>query len=148
MPGSQRFGNSGRVVHETIDGETILIHLDTGAYYSLDGAGADAWGLLNAGGSVDEVVAVLAARYEAGREEIEAAVADVVGHLQAEDLLTPAADVAPNGQVAAARAAAPAQRAAFEPPVLRKYTDMQEFLLVDPIHETDTTGWPNVKPVG
>ena len=35
-------------MHETMDGETILIHLETGAYYSLDGAGADTWELLAA----------------------------------------------------------------------------------------------------
>ena len=39
--------NSPHVVHETIDGETIIIHLGTGTYYSLDGVGADIWALLD-----------------------------------------------------------------------------------------------------
>lgn len=33
----------------------------------------------------------------------------------------------------------------FEPPVLEKYTDMQDLLLLDPIHEVDDTGWPKRK---
>jgi hypothetical protein len=31
----------------------------------------------------------------------------------------------------------------FEPPVLHRYTDMEYFLRLDPIHEIDPTiGWP------
>ena len=30
----------------------------------------------------------------------------------------------------------------FVAPVLNKYTDMQDLLLLDPIHETDAQGWP------
>jgi hypothetical protein len=35
--------------------------------------------------------------------------------------------------------------AAFVAPVLHKHTDMQDLLLLDPIHEVDETGWPSVK---
>ena len=28
-------------------------------------------------------------------------------------------------------------------PDLRKYTDMEDFMLVDPVHDVDATGWPN-----
>ena len=34
----------------------------------------------------------------------------------------------------------------FAAPVLRKYTDMQDFLLVDPIHQTTDAGWPEARP--
>jgi hypothetical protein len=34
----------------------------------------------------------------------------------------------------------------FNAPVLNKYTDMQDLLLLDPIHEVDATGWPSTKP--
>ena len=30
----------------------------------------------------------------------------------------------------------------FERPKLGKYTDMQDLLLADPIHEVDEQGWP------
>jgi hypothetical protein len=32
---------------------------------------------------------------------------------------------------------------AYEAPKLSAYTDMQELLLLDPIHEVDESGWPN-----
>jgi len=35
----------------------------------------------------------------------------------------------------------------FAPPVLEVYTDMQDLLLLDPIHDVDeTVGWPSPKP--
>lgn len=33
----------------------------------------------------------------------------------------------------------------FETPALHKYSDMQDLLLLDPIHEVDDTGWPSPK---
>ena len=36
--------------------------------------------------------------------------------------------------------------AKFEKPVLQKYSDMQDLLLLDPIHEVDEMGWPNALP--
>lgn len=147
MGGSERYVNSTRVVHETIDGETILIHLDTGAYYSLDGAGADAWELLAAGSTVSTVAAALARGYDADPDTIAGAVGTLVAELTAEQLLEPASQPAENGRAPAATIAAAEAMTEFEAPVLRKYTDMQEFRLVDPIHETDDTGWPNAAPV-
>jgi len=35
--------------------------------------------------------------------------------------------------------------APFVLPVLERYTDMQELLLIDPIHDVDETGWPRRK---
>jgi hypothetical protein len=33
-------------------------------------------------------------------------------------------------------------RLSFTHPQLQKYTDMQELLLLDPIHEVEESGWP------
>ena len=33
--------------------------------------------------------------------------------------------------------------ATFEAPKLSKYTDMEQLLLLDPVHDVDETGWPN-----
>lgn len=34
----------------------------------------------------------------------------------------------------------------FQPPALESYTDMQDLLLLDPIHEVDEMGWPQKAP--
>ena len=34
------------------------------------------------------------------------------------------------------------EKLAYEHPVLQKYTDMEDLLLLDPIHDVDEAGWP------
>src|SRR4051794_18469031 len=131
-----------KVAHETIDGEVIMIHLLVGTYYSLGGAGADLWAHLANGRGRDETLALLEERYEADPGAIAETVNELVKRLAEEELLVPAPDSAPASNGSPAKAAA--ERLPFKQPELEKYTDMQDFLLVDPIHETDATGWqPN-----
>ncbi len=92
--------NPAKVVHETIEGEAILIHLDNGFYYSLDGAGAEIWELLAGSRSFDEVAHELDAHYASDPETIAAEVRRLAGELVGEDLLEPtdeAPEVALNG---------------------------------------------------
>jgi hypothetical protein len=140
-----------RVVHETIDGEAILIHMETGFYYSLDGTGSEVWGAIVAGRTVDEIVAELRARYDASNGTIEESVSSLVAELLEEGLVVEATAAPTNGSHPAVAAHAPERVAAdadreFAPPVLNRYTDMADFILVDPVHEVDETGWPERKP--
>lgn len=133
-----------KVAYETIDGEVIMIHLLIGTYYSLDGAGADIWASLASGHGRAETLAVLEQRYDADPAVLADALDDIAKRLAEEGLLEPAVDGAP----APPAAESVNGRVPFEAPGLEKYTDMQDFLLVDPIHETDATGWPNPHPAG
>jgi hypothetical protein len=138
---TQRFDvDSRRVVHETIDGETILIQLETGTYYTLAGAGPDIWALLAEGSSEDEVAAEMQRRHPGDPHAVAMAISKLVADLVREKLLAPAA--ARNGRVPVAPPAR-TEPGPFEAPELKKYTDMEYFLLLDPIHEVDQAGWPN-----
>ena len=79
------------------------------------------------------------AHYQADASVAAAAVQALVTALAAEDL------VQPTGEAAAQPAYSNGQRAPFVAPVLQKHTDMQDLLLLDPIHEVDETGWPSLK---
>jgi hypothetical protein len=133
-----------QVVHETIDGEVILIQIDTGCYYSLAGSGPEIWELLVGGRELEAIARALEGRYEADPQALRAAVTRLVEELHSETLVEPAvaASNATNGHVEAKNGHA---RAPLAPPVLEKYEDMQDFLLVDPIHEVEDTGWPHKK---
>lgn len=135
-----------RVVHETIDGETLVIHLATGAYFSLRESGAEIWALLLREGSVAGAAAALAARHPAQEAEVVAAVDCLASELLAEDLL-----VSGPGPPSPGRpdVDTPPESARFVGPVLERYTDMQYFLMLDPIHEVDAAaGWPAPAPDG
>src|SRR4051794_16078330 len=79
-----------KVVHETVEGEVVLIQLDTGNYYSLRGSGADIWSLLQRAGAPERIAAELRTRY-ADDGSIEGSVRDLLGRLADEELIVPAA---------------------------------------------------------
>ncbi|HKN95311.1 MAG TPA: PqqD family protein [Thermoleophilaceae bacterium] len=131
-----------KVVHETIDGETIVIHLETGTYYSLAGCGPEIWELLADGKSAGEVVRQLEATYSAEPGVIEETTGELLREMCAEELLE---RVSGNGAHSAAPGEPAAGATGYEPPRLQKYTDMQYFLLLDPVHEVEEAGWPYTK---
>ncbi len=145
--------NRPHVVDETIDGETILIHLGTGTYYSLAGVGAEIWQLVVAGAAREQVTASIESRYDADRALVESAVTALLEELLSEELVILVEASAPNGSEAGDSASASTADpgtsdggAQFTEPVLHKYTDMQEFMLVDPLHDVEVdAGWPHVK---
>jgi hypothetical protein len=127
------------VVHETIDGETILIHMGTGTYYSVEGAGSDIWNLAAAGHPEPRIAELIAERYGADTDLVTRCVEELTAELVDEDLLHPAHS-GPKQAVELPVITA----AAFVEPILHKYTDMQEFMLVDPLHDVDVAaGWPH-----
>ncbi len=138
--------NTPKVVHETIEGEVVIINLDSGAYYSLDQAGAVLWGELEQGRGLDDLARYVDAHYLTNGTDSAAAVQALVAALVAEDLVRAAGPAAP-AVLSGSLPAGPSlgQRQSFVTPVLQKHTDMQDLLLLDPIHEVDETGWPSVK---
>ena len=141
-----RFELNPQVLHETIDGEVIVIDLATGTYYSLRGSAADVWQLLAQapGVTTPQIAEALVAHYEAGDGDVEADLSRFVGQLVDERLVNRVEAVGDAGvPVPVPERNGQAPRA-FEPPALEKYTDMQELVLLDPVHEVDQTGWPRV----
>jgi hypothetical protein len=140
---SRRFAvDPSQVVHETIDGEVILIQLEQGNYYSLSGSGPVIWELLCAGLTSEEILDSLAPN--GARVDVERQVDTLIRDLLQEELIVPAGD-----EPVARSASTPAANGAgktFSEPKLEKYSDMQDYLLIDPIHDVTETGWPAAKP--
>jgi hypothetical protein len=140
MPAAHYRIMSPPVVLETVDEETIIVNLDTGSYYDLNHTGGRLLEALGRGAGLDDAVARLAADYGVDEDALAAAAAVLVGRLEEEGIIVaaeadPAADSAVNGWAPPAKP--------YEAPALSKYTDMQELLLLDPVHEVDGAGWPN-----
>lgn len=150
-----RYTIQKKVVHEVFDDEVIVVNLESGSYYSVSGSGAEIWKLIGSGASLPEVIRAVGATYHGDRAEVERSVGLFVDELWAEQLIAPAEHAAgldgggADGDGATTDAARPLDggRPAFEAPVLEKYTDMEQLLLLDPIHDVDETGWPNAAPV-
>lgn len=134
--------NPRKVVHETIEGEAILIQLETGAYYSLEGSGPDILHLVDSGTTRQDAVTALEGRYGANGGALATAVERLIDELAAEELIEVGVG-APDAAEAGGAGPTADHNGGFKTPVLRKFTDLQELLLLDPIHEIDDSGWPN-----
>ena len=138
--------NASKVAQETIDGEVVIIHLDRGHYYSLLKTGAEIWSGIERGETTSHIVTELLQSYTGDRTEVEQAVTDLLSQLQQEELIVPdtaVRDISTEESEATFEGAS--DKPAFEPPILEKYTDMEDLLLLDPIHEVDGSGWPHAK---
>jgi hypothetical protein len=130
---------SADVAHERVDDEVIAINLATGAYFSMTGPAADCWTLLVAGTATEAAAGVLAARYATEPSLVGADVNALTARLVEEGLLAERQDGA---AVPEAEALLTAPTAPYRTPVLEKFDDMEELLLLDPIHDVDAAGWP------
>ncbi|HYI46716.1 MAG TPA: PqqD family protein [Actinomycetota bacterium] len=128
------------VVAEKIDGEVLIVNLSTGFYYSLLNAAVDVWESAVLGGDRHQVVAGVLERFEGGEESMAGPVDTVLGQLLDENLLVDDPSVA-------LRDARPSNgKRLFKAPVFEKYDDMQDLILLDPVHEVDPEqGWPRAK---
>ncbi len=142
--------NNPKVVHENIDGEAVIVNLEKGDYYSLVQTAADVWDMIEKGLSRDYIVQGMLQRYEGDRKVIETAINNFLEELQREELIVISQNYGSrNTPLTEAQIKINVNQGKlnFEPPILEKYTDMEELIALDPIHEVDEMGWPNAKQV-
>jgi hypothetical protein len=140
--------NSPQVISEHIDGETVMINLQTGAYYSLNASAARIWGLLprDRGVLADEVVGVLRSE-QAEAADLAAQVANFLDQLLDEQLVVPVDADGAHARPSEGAEIPPATESTSQPweaPSLTRFDDMQDLLLLDPVHEVDERGWPHL----
>lgn len=137
--------HSPNVISETVGGETIIVNLASGHYFNLQGTAVDVWQGLERGESVEDIVLELERRYEAAHGEIEAAVNKLLDDVVAAELVVDDGDGA--GEARRPRPQEVGERVPFVPPSFARFTDMQDIILLDPVHEVDARGWPHA-PAG
>jgi hypothetical protein len=121
-----------------MDGEVVAIQLNTGIYYSLRGPAALLWQTLDKPSDSAGLARTLAAQFEVAAEQAGKDTEAFLQQLQTEQLII-AADAASTGAPAAAAGA----RQPYAAPQLERYADLQDLLLLDPIHEVGEQGWPH-----
>ena len=135
--------NEPQVIAETVAGETIVVNLGSGHYFSLQGTAVEIWNALLGGAPVPTVVAGLESRYDAADGEIEAAVSRFVEELTGAELIVPATGGDGSAPAQPPVLDADASQQPWAAPTLSVFTDMQDIILLDPVHEVDERGWPH-----
>ena len=67
---SMRLEHQERILKQEAAGTVVLLTLDGGQYYALDGTGGRAWELCNGHRTVSEIAAILAGEYDAPQGNI------------------------------------------------------------------------------
>ena len=136
--------NPRGVVGEVFEDEIILVNLKEGIYYSLRDTAAFIWKIIAQPMTISQITTQLRASYQvkiAGTKKtttIETDVQTFIEMLLAEALIVSAPPSDVPQMWAQVEPPVP-----YQPPVVERYTDMQELLLVDPVHEVDAEyGWP------
>jgi hypothetical protein len=132
---------AGTVVSEIIDGEAVIMQMRTGHYFSTRGTGAVLWEVMQRG--IDLETAARAFATATGHAESD--IADALLAFAADATQHQLGEVLEVNAIAAAEL--PPLPSVWSTPVLEVFTDMEDLLLLDPIHDvSEEVGWPMQKP--
>jgi hypothetical protein len=134
--------NEPDVSAEDFRSEILAVDLKKGHYHSLRGAAVPIWRLLTSGAKVESIIGWLAPIYGRTSSEMALTIVPFVAQLEESKLIVPEGSVPASGDAARPdwlEELAPT----FEPPVLETYTEMEDLLMLDPIHDVDAAGWPH-----
>jgi hypothetical protein len=138
--------NTPLVASEIIENEAVLIHFESGSYFSTDKVGATVLELIDKQVSVPQIVGTMVRTYAGEAVAIEKALRRFLSELRSEGLIVPTQQ-APTSCADSAAEKTPVsptgETPPFVDPVLHKFSDLQNLLMLDPIH--DTEGWPAIK---
>ena len=134
--------NSPTVVGEVIDGEAVIMDLASGYYFSSLGVGAAIWHCIELGCKKEIIASALSQRFPDAAPEIATDIDQFMDQLQQHGLIR---EVAVARQDAIVDDKILADISEYAVPNIQSYTDMQDLLLLDPVHEVDETGWPQAK---
>lgn len=132
---------SSSVIHELIDQEIILADLDTGVYFSIRESGIPVWQMLVAGKEVEAILqAVIEHHSTVDAVMIRQDILKFIQELANLQLIVASGDIS-DASVALQDIAWGQPYYHF--PLFEQFNDMQQLLLLDPIHEVDEQGWPH-----
>jgi len=125
--------NSPQVISEEAAGETVIINLETGSYYNLNEEASKLWKPLLVGANLVALKNMVTPHPACGEIESDSKLDAFFSQLIAEGLIKETTQSAPHGAITVD----------VRNLVLEIFTDMQDLLGLDPIHEVDTeAGWP------
>ena len=114
---------------KVIDGEAIIVNVANGRYHSMDGSGAVVWQLMDAGGSIEEIVDALSQGYDVDPDRARTDVEQLARELVDQDLMIlNIDDDAPRTSLGVDSDG----KLPYEAPELVTYTDIEELLALDP----------------
>jgi Coenzyme PQQ synthesis protein D (PqqD) len=132
--------DSEKIVFEILNEELVLVNLENGYYYIMQGSAIDIWQILSSGHTLADLLNALNNRYPNYVERIEKCVPSFVDQLKEERLLQPS-----SGPLQATTVELATHQTSFIEPGMFRYTDMASLIQMDPIQDFDEKGWPKLR---
>jgi hypothetical protein len=120
------------------DDEIVVANFSTGIYYSLRFSAAEIWLGLMAGVAAEQVIQAIAPHCTGTAQGFANEASSLIRTLESEQLIKSV-----DRKVDETWAPRPMYRP-YEAPCLESFTDMEDLLLLDPIHDVGKTGWPDL----
>jgi len=145
LEGSLRI-NTPNVVGEEFEGEVVVVNLESGCYFSLMGSAKDIWKtLVQSSASPESIIVTLEENLDCSGIDVAAEVVPFLDELKKLELVVPTDSSGPTSSTLH-EPQGDSIRPRFEAPRVEIFTDLQDILLLDPIHDVDEAGWPMANP--
>jgi hypothetical protein len=135
--------NRPDVVSEEMGNEIVVINLESGCYYTLNETASIIWNLISNGFSNKKIINHIIENHKVAKKTFIKDIEDFLKLMIEEKLIVESdgdikGDQKVNFQVNE-------EATDYQRPTIKKQSDMQEMLKLDPIHEVTDVGWPNKK---
>lgn len=142
MNSQSRFAvNTPNIVCEIFDNEVVAVNLDIGIYYSIAGWSSKIWQMMQYGYSIEEMNQILLDSCD-DASNVNESLTKFIQNLLDKNLIISSINITRNYSFN------PQFEKVEKLPELQieEFSDMQDILLLDPVHDVDESGWPSAKP--
>lgn len=129
--------NDSVVEYERVNGEVIVISFKSGKYFSLSGSAADIWTILEASNSIISLQQQIGKYWKLERdikEELEEFINECINE---EIVINSEAIFVDNGNLPEDQ-----DRSIWHKPNLMIFGNLQDLIMVDPVHDASLINWP------
>jgi len=138
----RRWSTQPQVMSEVLDGEAVIIDMASGRYHAASGVAGTIWQAIGAGATFDAILTEVRRRHSGVPGDAAAAVEGFIEQLTQANLVQEGGAESAD-QPLSDHAGTPTPWAA---PGLESHDDLQDLLLLDPVHEVTDAGWPHAAP--
>lgn len=139
MPDNLRYAKfDNNILSDVFGEEVVLVNLESGIYYSLRGSATQIWIRLFNQYSPIEILADLIQIYEVAENQLMADINLFVAQLLELKIIK----ITSEAERKSIDFVSKGVLIDYVTPVIEIFSDMQEILLLDPVHDVDKAGWP------
>jgi hypothetical protein len=126
------------ILSDVFGEEVVLVNLESGVYYSLKYSAAQIWIRLINQYSPTEVFADLIQIYQVDENDLISDINLFITQLLEDKIIK----IASETEKKSIEFNSKGILVTYTSPVVETFSDMQEILLLDPVHDVDKAGWP------